>query len=213
MQKLIETLKSFGIEIPEDKQAEVKKTLSEHYKNVAEYNKAISKLETERDTWKGRAETAEETLKTFDGIDPNKIQAELATWKEKAETAEKEFNRKMDERNFNDALSTAIKEAKGKNDKAIRALLDTESLMKSKNQKEDIMKALEDLKASEDSNFLFVDEEQQKAQQNMARFTQPFNTQNKGKGGTMTKDEIFAIKDRSERMSAIAANMQLFDNN
>lgn len=208
MQKLIEALKSFGIEIPEDKQADVKKTLSEHYKNVAEYNKAISKLETERDTWKGRAETAEETLKTFDGIDPNKIQAELATWKEKAETAEKEFNRKMDERNFNDALSAAIKEAKGKNDKAIRALLDTESLMKSKNQKEDIMKALEDLKASEDSNFLFVDEDQQKAQQNMARFTQPFQRQNTG--GSMTKDQIMGIKDASERQAAIAANIHLF---
>ena len=36
MQKLIDTLKSFGIEIPEDKQADVKKALSEHYKNAKE---------------------------------------------------------------------------------------------------------------------------------------------------------------------------------
>ncbi|MBD5543734.1 MAG: hypothetical protein HDR01_05710 [Lachnospiraceae bacterium] len=49
MQKLIETLKSFGIEIPADKQADVKKALSEHYKNTAEHNKAISKLEADRD--------------------------------------------------------------------------------------------------------------------------------------------------------------------
>ena len=34
MQKLIDTLKSFGIEIPEDKQADVKKALSENYKNA-----------------------------------------------------------------------------------------------------------------------------------------------------------------------------------
>ena len=51
MQKLIETLKSFVIEIPADKQADVKKALSEHYKNLAEHNKAVSKLETDRDTW------------------------------------------------------------------------------------------------------------------------------------------------------------------
>lgn len=39
MQKLIDTLKSFGIEIPEDKQADVKKALSEHYKNAKEVAK------------------------------------------------------------------------------------------------------------------------------------------------------------------------------
>ena len=63
MQKLIDTLKSFGIEIPEDKQADVKKALSEHYKNAKEVAKTLSKVEGERDDWKERAETAEETLK------------------------------------------------------------------------------------------------------------------------------------------------------
>ena len=62
MQKLIDTLKSFGIEIPEDKQADVKKALSEHYKNAKEVAKTLSKVEGERDNWKERAETAEETL-------------------------------------------------------------------------------------------------------------------------------------------------------
>lgn len=33
----------------------------------------------------------------------------------------------------------------------------------------------------------------------------------KNTGGTMTKDEIMAIKDRSERRAAIAANMNLFE--
>ena len=52
MQKLIDTLKSFGIEIPEDKQADVKKALSEHYKNAKEVAKTLSKVEGERDDWK-----------------------------------------------------------------------------------------------------------------------------------------------------------------
>lgn len=83
MQKLIDTLKSFGIEIPEDKQADVKKALSEHYKNAKEVAKTLLKVEGERDDWKVRAETAEETLKGFDGIDPANIQTELAGWKKK----------------------------------------------------------------------------------------------------------------------------------
>ncbi len=174
MQKLIETLKSFGIEIPADKQADVKKALSEHYKNIAEHNKAVSKLETDRDTWKEKAETAEETLKSFDGIDPAQVQTELATWKKKAEEAEKEYNRKIAERDFEDAITAAIKEANGKNTKAIRALLDIESLMKSKNQNEDVKKALDALKEAEDSSFLFVDKAQLQAEQNAARFAPPF---------------------------------------
>ena len=88
MQKLIDTLKSFGIEIPEDKQADVKKALSENYKNAKEVAKTLLKVEGERDNWKERAETAEETLKGFDGIDPENIQTELAGWKKKAEDAE-----------------------------------------------------------------------------------------------------------------------------
>lgn len=94
MQKLIDTLKSFGIEIPEDKQADVKKALSEHYKNAKEVAKTLSKVEGERDDWKERAETAEETLKGFDGIDPANIQTELAGWKKKRRTQKKSLMRK-----------------------------------------------------------------------------------------------------------------------
>ena len=54
----------------------------------------------------------------------------------------------------------------------------------------------------------FIDEEQQKAQQNAARFTQPIGKQSQG--GAMTKDQIMSIKDASERQAAIAANMSLF---
>ena len=108
MQKLIDTLKSFRIEIPEDKQADVKKALSEYYKNAKEVAKTLSKVEGERDGWKERAETVEETLKGFDGIDPANIQTELAGWKKKAEDAEKEFNAKIYDRDFSDALKAAL---------------------------------------------------------------------------------------------------------
>ena len=44
MQKLIDTLKSFGIEIPEDNQADLKKALSENYKNAKSVAKTRSKV-------------------------------------------------------------------------------------------------------------------------------------------------------------------------
>lgn len=184
--------------------------MAENGKDLKKVQKENENLASDRDKWKTQAETAEETLKKFDGVDLETMKTELSAWKQKAETAEKEFNRKMEERNFNDILTEAIKEEKGKNEKAIRALLDTENLMKSKNQKADIMKALNNLKTSEDSSFLFIDEKQQKAQQQAARFTTAGTGKTPGGHGTMTKKDIYAIKDPSERQAAIAENLGLF---
>ena len=201
MQKLIDTLKQFGIEIPEDKQPEVKKTLSEYYKNVGEYNKAISKLETDRDKWKAQAEAAEETLKTFEGIDPANIQKELSDWKKKAEDTKNEYERKLAERDFADLLREAFRSANGKNEKAIKANLDVAKLMESKNQKEDIKSAIDELVKSADTSFLFESESQ-------ARFTHSMNHNTDNK--EVTKDQIMAIKDPVSRQRQIEANKHLF---
>ena len=123
MQKLIETLKSFGIEIPADKQADVKKALSEHYKNTAENNKAISKLESDRDAWKEKAESAEETLKGFEGIDPAQVQSQLAEYKKKAEDAEKDRDAKLYERDFADALKAELEGVKFTSEAAKKSVM------------------------------------------------------------------------------------------
>lgn len=186
--------------------------MAENGKDLKKLQKENENLITDRDAWKEKAETAEETLKGFEGIDPAQVQTELTTWKQKAEDAEKEYNRKIAERDFEDTLAMAIKEANGKNAKAIRALLDTESLMKSRNQKEDVKKAIDALKEAEDSSFLFVDEEQENAQRNAAHFgpvTAPRGQQTPP-GGTKTREEILSIKDRAERQKAISENISLF---
>ena len=200
MQKLIETLKSFGIEVPEDKQAEVKKALSEHYKNVSEHNKAITKLEADRDNWKQKAEAAEETLKKFDGVNLETMQTELATWKTKAETAQAEYDKKIAERDFEDILKSAISEAKGRNEKAIRANLDIERLMKSKNQREDIKKALDDLKGAEDTAFMFVDEKQKQLEAERAKlFTGPLSGSNPS-GKKVSMSELMRMKNENPNL-------------
>ena len=167
MQKLIDTLKSFGIEIPEDKQADVKKALSEHYKNAKEVAKTLSKVEGERDDWKERAETAEETLKSFDGIDPENIKSELETWKQKAADAEKEFNAKIYDRDFSDALKAALDNVKFSSEAAKKSVMADikEAGLKLKDGKIlGLNDLIEQMKQSDASAF--VDESQQQAQQN-----------------------------------------------
>lgn len=211
MQKLIETLKSFGIDIPEDKQADVKKALSEHYKNAGEVSKTLSKVENERDNWKIRAETAEATLKNFDGIDPENIKTELATWKQKAENAEKDFKDKIYERDFADSLKSALEEVKFSSEAAKKAVMaDIKAAgLKLKDGK---ILGLNDLldQMKKDDASAFVDENQQTAMQNQARFTTGI-TRNNHPGGKMTKKEIMDIKDASERQAAIASNISLFE--
>lgn len=210
MQKLIETLKEFGIEIPEDKQAEVKKALSEHYKNVAEYNKAISKLEADRDKWKTQAETAEETLKGFEGIDPAQIQSELATWKKKAEEAEKNAQKQIYDRDFSDALKTELEGYKFTSDAAKRDVMSQIKAAELKLKDGKIL-GLSDLieQIKKNDATAFVDDQQQQLEQNRARFTTPMGNNSQGTG-TMTKADIMAIKDPTERQSKIAENINLF---
>lgn len=210
MQKLIETLGSFGIEIPEDKQADVKKALSEHYKNAGEVTKTLTKVECERDAWKERAETAENTLKSFEGIDPESIKGELATWKQKAADAEKEYNDKIYERDFADALKTALEDVKFSSTSAKKAVMADikDAGLKLKDGK---ILGLNDLldQMKEDDASAFVDDDQQTAMQNQARFTTGITHNNKP--GKMTKEDIMNIKDAGERQAAIASNMSLFE--
>ena len=56
----------------------------------------------------------------------------------------------------------------------------------------------------------FVDEQQQQAQQRAARFTAPGTGRTPGGHATMTRKDIYAIKDPSERQAAIAENLGLF---
>lgn len=174
--------------------------MAENGKDLKKLQKENDTLTNDRDAWKEKAEAAEETLKGFEGIDPAEMQAKIDEYKQKAEDAEKEYNRKIAERDFEDTLTTAIKEANGKNAKAIRALLDTESLMKSRNQKDDVKKALDALKAAEDSSFLFVDEAQEQAERNAAHFgpvTAPRGQQTPPGGKKYSMSELMKMKNEN----------------
>ena len=89
MKNITEILKDVGVEVPEDKQSELNRALSENYKTVAEFDKKLRKSDEERDAWRERAEAAEKTLEGFDGVDIETMNRELADWKRKAEEAEK----------------------------------------------------------------------------------------------------------------------------
>ena len=82
-----------------------------------------------------------------------------AQWKEAHDTAVENHQKELDGIKFQGVLDSAITAAKGKNAKAITALLDVEALRGSEDQQKAINAALENLK--KESGYLF--EEVQKA--------------------------------------------------
>lgn len=211
MQNIEAILAELGIEVPSDKKGDLTKKVSENYVTKAEHEKKIGKAETERDNWKSKAETAEETLKKFDGVDLKTMQTELNTWKQKAETAEKDYEQKIYERDFSDALKTELESVKFSSDAAKRAVMAEikESGVKLKDGK---ILGLSDLigQIKERDASAFVDEKQEQARQQAARFTVPGTGKSTGGSGTTTKKDIMSIKDPTERQAAIAENLGLF---
>ncbi|CUX74709.1 Phage minor structural protein GP20 [Clostridium sp. C105KSO14] len=183
--------------------------MAENGKDLKKLQKENDNLSADRDTWKGKAEAAETTLKGFEGVDLKTMQKELSDWKQKAKEAEKKAQEQIYERDFADALKTEFEGIKFSSEAAKRAIMAEvkEAGLKLKDGKilglNDLISHMKEKDAS-----AFIDEGQQKAQQNAARFTQPFQRQNQS--GGITKDQIMGIKDASERQSAIAANIHLF---
>lgn len=86
------------------------KVLVMHGKDIEKHKKQIATLEGERDNAKTQLDTANATLKKFDGIDPDKIQEELKAHKDRADEAEKNFNLKLAQRDQGDWLKKKLDE-------------------------------------------------------------------------------------------------------
>ena len=111
-----------------------------------------------------------------------------------------DYKRQQEDREFSSALENAISEAKGKNAKAIMALLDTEKLRGSRNLDKDIKSALDDLRT--ESGYLFED--------NGGKPQFSTNKTITGNPGNLTREDIMNIPDRAERRAAMAKNQHLF---
>lgn len=183
--------------------------MAENGKDLKKLQKENDNLTSDRDTWKEKAETTEETLKSFEGIDPAQVQTELATWKKKAEEAEENAKKQLYERDFADALKTELESVKFTSEAAKKAVMADikEAGLKMKDGK---ILGINDLinQIKEKDSSAFVDEAQERAEQNAARFTRPRGTQTPP--GTMTRKDIEGIKDATERQAAIAQNLHLF---
>lgn len=115
-------------------------------------------LENEKEKISTQADTIKSLKKDLDEFKD----ADVAGMRKKIEDLETDMQAKdaahqkeIADRDFNDLLKEGIAASKGRNARAITALLDVETLKASRNQKEDIAAALKALTEAEDSKMLF----------------------------------------------------------
>lgn len=162
--ELLEILKAHGIEVPKDKSAALTKDVAENYKTAVEYEKVSGELDKANKTIAANDTAIKDLqgkLAEFKDVDVTKLNERIKTLETEKANIESDYKRQLEDRDFDDIIKDAITTAKGKNAKAIKALLNIDELRKSKNQKEDVTAALKGLAEAEDSKMLFGEPEAQ----------------------------------------------------
>lgn len=196
MKNIFDILSSLGIEIPEDKKDALEKELAANYKTVAEYDKQAGKLSQALDKLK----TAEDGLKAFEGVDVTDLQGQIAKLQGDLSAKDAAYAEKVANMEFDALLTSAVTAARGKNAKAIRALLDVDALKSSKNQEADIQAALEALQ--KDNEYLFESDKEP-----LPNIVLPA----KGKEPVTVTKESFAKMGYRERVAIKKENPELYE--
>lgn len=149
MKNIYALLSGIGLTVPDDKKTDFEKAFAENYKTVSE----VEKLRASRDHFKSQLETTQNALKKFDGVDVDELKGKIEQLNGDLTTKENEYQTKIADMKFNSVLDGAISKSGARNAKAVKALLDLDSLKTSKNQADDIKKALETVKS--ENGFMF----------------------------------------------------------
>lgn len=141
---------------------QIDKVLDKYHEEYDLVKKDLEAAQKDLENEKGKISTQADTIKGLKKDLDEFKDADVAGMRKKIEDLETDMQAKdaahqkeIADRDFNDLLKEGIAASKGRNARAITALLDVETLKASKNQKEDIAAALKALTEAEDSKMLF----------------------------------------------------------
>lgn len=149
MKKIYEILSGVGLTVTDEQKEDFEKTFKEAYTPKADFDR----LTAESDNYRSQLETAQTALQKFDGIDVDNLKGEIQKLTDNLKTKETEYQTKLADMEFNNSLDNAITASGAKNLKAVRALLDVDTLKSSKNRDVDIKNAIAAVKTENDYMF------------------------------------------------------------
>ena len=203
MQNYEQILAELGIEIPEDKKADLKKKFDENYRTKADYDKAIIK----RDEYKASLDDVQKQLEEFKDVDDLKTQiSTLTTQLANEKKAHDDDTRKA-------ALEKTVDEFFATVDEKGEKVYDFLNDITANHYREELSKALDSDSAKGKSIVdifkgmitdadgkqkagIFVDKQQAAAQQNAAKFTKPAQ-QSGASGQKYTMSQLMKMKNEN----------------
>lgn len=130
---------------------QVDSIMAENDSDIEAAKGELEQIKTELEQTKTQLQEANTTIDGFKDYDQVKSQVE--EYKTKYEMSKTEYEAKIADMQFGSALEAAITAAGGRNAKAVKALLDVETLKASKDQTADIKAAIE--ACQKDNGYLF----------------------------------------------------------
>lgn len=197
MKDILEILKSYGLEVPSDKAEAFKKEFVENYKAVAELEKKTTKivaLEEDKKALEEQLKTANETIAGFEGADVEGLKQQIADYNQKLKDTEEQHKREIEQRDFKDALTEAMKEVEFTSEyarKSVMAEIEAAGLKLIDGKIIGLNDLLETIK--EKDKAAFVDKEQEQLEQGKAKFTTPLNIK---EGTKLSTSELMKLKNQ-----------------
>lgn len=200
MKNIEAILKDRGVDIPAEIREEFLKEFNANYKTIAEYEKLTASLANERE----KLEQVSESLKKFDGYDPDAAKQQAADLQKKLEETEKRFADEIAARDNNDALERELSayEFSSKAARAsILAKVKDANLTFRDGAHLGFAELMEQIKAEDADAF-------KTAAAPAAKFTE--RGTGRAGGPDITREQILAIRDASERQAEIDKHRELF---
>lgn len=160
MKDIYSILSDAGVTIADDKKEAFQKDLFANFKSVAEFTQKadrIKELEGQVSAAQAGLAEANKRLEGFKDVNVDELKGQISKLTQDIADKENAWQAKVAGMEFDNAVEKAITGAKGKNPKAIKALLDMEALKKSTNRDADVKAALEAVKKEND--YLFETEQ------------------------------------------------------
>jgi len=184
----------------------IDKIMAEHGKTVNATKEKADKaeaLQSQIDDYKQQIKDRDNQLEELKKVDAGALEKTISELQEANKTQKSEHEEKIAKQQKEFAIELALRDAGALNSKAVKALLDTESI---KLDGETLLGLDDQVKALQESDaYLF----KQQQNPNSPQIFVPGNP-NGGGNGTLTKAEIMKEKDTAKRQQMIRENSHLF---
>ena len=125
--------------------------------NGADIEKTKTTLNSQITDLTGQLTSAKDALKSFEGVNVEELKTKITELSTNLTAKETEYQNKIADMEFTSKLESILTGSGARNTKAVKALLDIDSLKSSKNQDADLQTAIETCKKEND--YLFGSDE------------------------------------------------------